>query len=103
MKYGDGTEISWALQKHFFKSWKIIQWSGIGILLASGRIVQISQLPGMGKSEAIIFHMEYTLVYDYYAYNIISLTSKASRPEAKNFGRLRLFMPRSEEVMMRTF
>ena len=29
---------------------------------------------------------------------MISLTSKASRPEAKNLGRPRLFVPRSEEV-----
>ena len=56
MKYGDG---------YFFKSWKLILWNGIRIFLASGRIVQISQLPGMGKSEAIVFHMEYTLVYNY--------------------------------------
>ena len=34
-----------------------------------------------------------------YACGFISLISKALRPEAKNLGRLRLFVPRSVNVM----
>ena len=48
--------------------------------------------PDMGSST-----MDIGLLY---AYGFILLTSKALRQEAKNLGRLRLFMSRSEKVKM---
>ena len=49
-----------------------------------GRFWQMNQFPNIGEFGAIVLIMEVTLINDdHYAHNIISLYSKASRPEVK--------------------
>ena len=51
----------------------------------------MSQFPDIGEFGGIVLIMDVTLVNDdHYAYNIISLSSKASRPEAKKSNSRRL-------------